>query len=184
MAVKEPCYERVNDDIYTSTAINAQTTKCTSEIVFAASDFADQTSAINSMNDKKGWLITLGGEDTTNNYGAERIITEPVAMPNGAVFFTSFMPSTDICNYGGKSYMWGMRYDTGGTATADQLKGKALVQVSTGSFEEINLSTALTSNLGRRMDTPMVGKPPTDPPPIVSPSGNKPLKRILHIREK
>ena len=119
-----------------------------------------------------------------NNFGAERVITEPVAMPNGAVFFTSFMPSTDICNYGGKSYMWGMRYDTGGTASTNQLKGKALVQVSTGAFEEVDLSIALTAELGRKMADPMIGKPPTDPPPIVSASGNKPLKRILHIQEK
>lgn len=184
VAVKEPCYDRARDDIFAIGTINGQSPKCTTEIVFAAGDFANQTSAINSMTNKKGWFITLGGEDTTDNYGAERIITEPVAMPNGAVFFTSFMPSTDICNYGGKSYMWGMRYDTGGTASPDQLKGKALVQVSTGSFEEVNLSTALSANLGRKMDEPMIGKPPTDPPPIVSPSGNKPLKRILHIREK
>ncbi len=191
LAVKEPCYDKTNDDIYSTSAITAQTTKCTTEMAFTTDTdvFADQTSAINSMTtvagvSKKGWFITLGAEDTVNNYGAERIITEPVPMPNGAVFFTSFMPSTDACNYGGNSYMWGMTYDTGGTASSNQLKGKALVQVSTGSFEEVNLSTQLTSNLGRKMANPMVGKPPTDPPPIVSASGNKPLKRILHIQEK
>jgi type IV pilus assembly protein PilY1 len=184
LAVKEPCYSKVNDDIYSTSAISGQTPPCTTEIVFAAGDFAGQTSTINTVDGKKGWFIDLLGEDTTNNFGAERIITEPVPMPNGAVFFTSFMPSTDICNYGGKSFLWGMRYDTGGTASAEQLKGKALVQVSTGSFEEVNLSSALTAELGRKMGTPMIGKPPTDPPPIVSSSGNKPLKRILHIQEK
>ena len=164
--------------------IAAQTSKCTDPATFSASDFADQTTSINAMSGKKGWLINLSGEDTTNNFGAERIITEPVVMGNGAVFFTSFMPSVDICNYGGKSYMWGMRYDTGGTAASSMLQGKALVQVSTGSFEQINLSSALTDSLGRKMGTPMVGKPPTDPPPIVSSVGNKPLKRVLHIQEK
>lgn len=181
LAVKEPCYDKVNDDMLNS----EQTTTCSTAIVFSSSDFNDQTSSIlNIDSTKKGWFIDLTSEDTTNNYGAERVITEPVAMPNGAIFFTSFMPSTDICNYGGKSYMWGMRYDTGGTATTSQLHGKALVQVSTGSFEEVDLATALSANFGRKMATPMIGKPPTDPPPIVSPSGNKPLKRILHIREK
>lgn len=189
LAVKEPCYDKVNNTIYSTSAIAAQSTKCTNEIVFSAGDFADQTSAINSMvtstgTSKKGWFIDLGAADTTNNYGAERVITEPVVTSNGAVFFTSFMPSTDICNYGGNSYMWGMRYDNGGTASTSQLLGKALVQVSTGSFEEVNLSSALTANIGRKMGAPMVGKPPTDPPPIVSSSGNKALKRILHIQEK
>ena len=184
LAVKEPCYNSAVDDIYTVATINGQSPKCTTEIVFSSGDFADQTTAINSLSSKKGWFIDLASADNVNNYGAERIITEPVTMPNGAVFFTSFMPSTDICNYGGKSYMWGMSYDTGGTASSSQLKGKALVQVSTGSFEEVNLSTALTAELGRKMSEPMIGKPPTDPPPIVSASGNKPLKRILHIQEK
>ena len=184
LAVKEPCYNKGNDDIYTIANINGQSPKCTDEIVFAAADLADQTSAINTLDSKKGWFINLEAADNVNNFGAERVITEPVAMPNGAVFFTSFMPSTDICNYGGNSYMWGMRYDTGGAASASQLQGKALVQVSTGSFVEVNLSTALSTNLGRKMATPMIGKPPTDPPPIVSASGNKPLKRILHIQEK
>lgn len=182
LAVKEPCYNKVNDDLHT--LVNATANGCANEIVFAAGDFADQTTVIDAVDDKKGWFITLVGEDTANNYGAERIITEPVAMPNGAVFFTSFMPSTDVCNFGGNSYLWGMRYDTGGAASPSQLKGKALVQVSTGSFEEINLSSALTANMGRKMGTPMVGKPPTDPPPIVSGAGNKPLKRIMHVREK
>lgn len=184
LAVKEPCYDSVNDDIYKKNIIDGQSPKCSVGIEFSTGDFAGQTTEINSLIDKKGWYINLTGEDTDNNYGAERIITEPVAMANGAVFFTSFMPSTDICNYGGNSYLWGMRYDNGGTASAGQLKGKALVQVSTGSFEEVDLGTALTSSLNRRMGTPMVGKPPTDPPPIVSSSGNKPLKRIMHIQEK
>lgn len=185
LAVKEPCYDKTSDDIYSTSTISAQSTKCTATIVFAAGDFNNQTSTnLNIDSNKKGWFINLAGEDTVNHFGAERVITEPVAMPNGAVFFTSFMPSTDICNYGGQSYMWGMSYDTGGTATAAQLKGKALVQVSTGSFEEVDLSTALSADFGRKMGAPMIGKPPTDPPPIVSPAGNKPLKRILHIREK
>jgi len=184
LAVKEPCYNKNADDFYTVANINAQSPRCTEEIVFASADFADQTSTINTMNTQKGWFIDLAGADTSNNFGAERVITEPVVMPNGGVFFTSFMPSTDICNYGGNSYLWGMRYDNGGTLSANQSKGKALVQVSTGSFAEVNLSSALTANLGRRMGSPMIGKPPTDPPPIVSASGNKPLKRILHLQEK
>ncbi len=184
VGLKEPCYDIVNDDIFSQSAIAAQATKCTNAIAFAATDFADQTSVINTMDNKKGWLIGLVGEDTVNSFGAERIITEPVVMSTGAVFFTSFMPSVDICNYGGKSYMWGMRYDTGGTAASNMIQGKALIQVSTGAFEQVNLATQLTESLNRKMGTPMIGKPPTDPPPIVSSSGNKPLKRILHMQEK
>ena len=174
--LREPCYRMDN------TLDNSTTSTCAATIDFAAGGFSDQTTSISAVD--KGWYIDMDPEDTDNVLGAERVITDPVAMPNGAVFFTTFKPSTDICKFGGNSYMWGVKYDTGGTAAANTLKGKALVQVSTGSFEEIDISTALTASLGRKMGTPMVGKPPNDPPPIVSPSMNKPLKRIIHIQER
>jgi type IV pilus assembly protein PilY1 len=106
-----------------------------------------------------------------------------VALTNGAVFFTSFKPSTDICGYGGDSYLWGVKYDTGGQVAATSLAGKALIQLSTGEFKEVDLAGAFTDKLNRRMATPMTGKPPSDAPPIVSSSQNKPIKKILHIRE-
>lgn len=174
--VKEPCY-KASDSLEKNTS-----SICSAVIDYSSGGFADQTSSVGAVD--KGWSINLDPEDVANVLGAERVITDPVAMPNGAVFFTTFKPSTDICQYGGNSYMWGMAYNTGGTAASSTLKGKALVQVSTGSFEEIDLSKALTVSLGRKMGTPMVGKPPTDPPPIVSSSRNRPLKKIIHIQER
>ncbi|MDD2539847.1 MAG: pilus assembly protein PilY, partial [Desulfuromonadaceae bacterium] len=181
IGVKEPCFYM---DSFLGAGLKTDT--CRNTITFNSSTFVDQTTLqVNpDFADKNGWYITLGEQDTVNDFGAERVITDPVAMSNGAVFFTSFMPSIDVCNFGGKSFIWGVKYNTGGTASINALQGKALVQVSTGSFEEVNLSTALTANDGRKMATPMIGKPPTDPPPIVSASGNKPLKRILHIQGK
>ncbi|PKN15957.1 MAG: hypothetical protein CVU66_02715 [Deltaproteobacteria bacterium HGW-Deltaproteobacteria-23] len=180
IGVKDPCYKG-NDDI---AAPSGDT--CKAAIDFSSgSGFVDQSTIDTTSTIAKGWYITLDGEnDPTAGYSAERSITDPVAMPNGAVFFTTFKPSVDICSFGGNSYMWGVKYDTGGVAPGAALKAKALVQVSTGSFEEINLSTALTAMEGRKMGSPMVGKPPNDPPPIVSPAANKPLKRVIHIREK
>jgi type IV pilus assembly protein PilY1 len=80
--------------------------------------------------------------------------------------------------------MWAAKYDTGATPLASSLQGKALVQVSTGSFEEIDLSTAFTQKGGRRMGTPMTGKPPGDPPPIVTRANLRPVKKIIHIQER
>jgi type IV pilus assembly protein PilY1 len=189
LGIKDPCYEM--DAAFGKSKFKNYGDTCYTAISFNDTNLLPQTTldtdAASKMASKKGWYITLGAQDTTNDYGAERIITDPVAMPNGAVFFTSFMPSTDVCNFGGQSYMWGVQYDSGGVASSAALQGKALVQVSTGSFEEINLSTAFKAadgTIGRKMVTPMVGKPPTDPPPIVSASGNKPLKRIIHVQEK
>jgi type IV pilus assembly protein PilY1 len=34
------------------------------------------------------------------------------------------------------------------------------------------------------MGSPMTGKPPSDPPPVVSNASNKPAKKILHLQEK
>ena len=72
--------------------------------------------------------------------------------------------------------MWAVRYNTGGSCA---LKGKALLQVSTGSIEEMNLADAFTN----RKSAPMEGVPPTaqglslltTPPPV---------KRIQHIKER
>ncbi|MEI6703621.1 MAG: hypothetical protein WCL71_08810, partial [Deltaproteobacteria bacterium] len=124
------------------------------------------------------------GEDASANLGAERTITDAVALTNGAVFFTTFKPTSDVCKFGGNSYMWGTKFDTGGSAPAAALTGKALVQVSTGAFEEVALGSVLTASENRKMATPMIGKPPSDPPPIVSNAANKPAKKILHLQEK
>jgi type IV pilus assembly protein PilY1 len=116
------------------------------------------------------------------------VITDTLANTNGAVFFTTFKPSSDLCNYGGNSLLWAVRYDTGGTPPAAAMKGKALMQVSTGAFKEITLSSAFsnpgsTRYDGRRLNTPITGVPPTaqglslfsNPPPI---------KKIIQIQEK
>ena len=49
LAVKEPCYNGVNDanDIHTLSAIDSN--GCDTEMVFDEDDFANQTSAINDM---------------------------------------------------------------------------------------------------------------------------------------
>ncbi len=121
---------------------------------------------------------------TCNKYGAERVVTDTVALTNGTVFFTSFKPTLDICGYGGNSYLWGVNYATGDKAASNALLGKALIQLSTGEFKEVDLTSAFTSRLNRRMSDPMTGKPPSDAPPIISNSMNRPVKKILHIQEQ
>jgi type IV pilus assembly protein PilY1 len=179
IGLKDHCY-KASDDLTVPVG-----DVCRSAVDFSSgTGFVNQTGTPVTTVGDKGWYITLEGEDLSNKTYAERSITDPVAMTNGAVFFTTYKPSADMCKFGGNSYLWGMKYDTGGSAPASALKGKALVQVSTGSFEEVDLGTKLTDKDGRKMGTPMVGKPPNDPPPIVSPAFNKPLKRVIHMQEK
>ncbi len=122
-------------------------------------------------------------------YWAERVITDPISSSNGLVFFTTYKPYSDICSLGGKSFIWALKYDTGGTPGA-MLKGKALLQVSTGSIEQVDLQSAFKQSSlanpdskGDRRTGALEGVPPTaqglsilSPPP--------PVKRILHMRER
>ena len=175
MGVQEPCYTTANK-INPACSVNQMT----------LANLKNQTTidpaALSSS--EKGWYVALDPKYDADSLGAERSITDSVAMSNGAVFFTTFKPTTDVCKFGGYSYVWGFNYATGGAASANALTGKVLVQVSTGAFEEVSLSSALKASGGRKMDTPMIGKPPTDAPPVISSSNNPPAKKILHIQEK
>lgn len=206
--VKEPCYKvTVTHADGSVTKDDIDDNNCSTKL--SAANLTNQDSASNATVTNDGWFIDLDGEDTTNNFGAERVITDPVAMTNGAVFFTTFKPTSDVCSFGGNSYLWAVKYDTGLQAPCAALEGKALLQVSTGSFEEVNLSSAFDADCpppkgphpppppidpppphgdpgykyGRRTAAPMTGKPPADPPPIISKSNLKPVKRIIHVQE-
>ncbi|RJQ49877.1 MAG: hypothetical protein C4538_01375 [Nitrospiraceae bacterium] len=173
--IKEPCLKTITGGIEVDP-------DCTS----AASGFDDVTSIADVPLDSesfsanfKGWYINLDAPST--GYGGERIITDPLASTNGIVFFTSMKPYTDVCSIGGKSFIWALDYNTGGSAAA-ALKGMAILQVSTASIEQVDLSTAFTEKDGRRTSS-MEGLPPTSqglsilsPPP--------PIKRTVHIRER
>jgi type IV pilus assembly protein PilY1 len=184
-AIKEPCFS--------SSGLNKS---CTSIVSF--SDLTNVTSIGNVPTENtadspgfKGWYINLelsgnytyleGGTPVTRGYRAERVITDSLATTTGLAFFTTYKPYSDECGLGGKSFIWAVRYNTGG-AGGTLLKGTALLQVSTGSIEQINLSQAL-SQMGGRRTSALEGVPPTaqglsllSPPP--------PVKRTMHIKER
>ena len=114
-------------------------------------------------------------------FRTERVITDPLTTTSGLVFFTTLKPYDDICTSGGKTAIWGVKYDTGGGG-GSLLKGKALIQVSTGSIEQMDMATAFTEKGGRRTIA-MEGVPPTAQglSLISSPAA---VNRILHIRER
>lgn len=167
-------------------------------------EYMFQTTGLNA----KGWYINLESPTNTaieadgttyNTPTAERVITDPVALQNGAVFFTTFAPSQDICTFGGNTFLWKLKYDTGSFIA---LSGTALLQVSTGEIKELNLKTAFTdkvAKIGSSDDASKVGTleaggrrtPPnfiTGVPPIgqglslvVSPT---PVDKVIHIQKK
>lgn len=185
--VKDPCY------IYTGGSPanpgDTFTTSCATTVSAAALDDATTVPAPNDPEDNEGWFINLDASDAT--YNAERVTTDPVASTIGAVFFPTFKPAAAICSYGGRTHLWAVKYNTGGTVTS-LLRGRALIQVSTGAIEEIDLKTAFKqtaldgsnpdSNDDRRSGA-MVGKS-ADGSGLILLTAPPPTEKVMHMREK
>lgn len=162
--IKDPCYISTNtfDPSCTTSTLNLY----------------NETSISTFDTSKDGWYINL--DTSTTGFLAERVITDPIATSTGVVFFTTFMPTTDVCKYGGQSSLWAVKYDSGGEVGFSHLKGQALIQLSTGAFQQVDLSSAFS---GRKTSV-YTGVPPKNPPAITSNANHFPTKRILHIRER
>jgi len=184
IGLTEPCYE------------NGWLPNCTESR--SLGQLTDVTAIPEGAIDPEGWYIKLDqpglftycerfnpdgscAMETQREYLAERVITDPLSVTTGVVFFTSYKPYNDICSLGGKSFLWAVKYDTGG-APGGLLKGIGILQVSTGVIEQIDLSKAFT-HAGGRKSYSIEGVPPvqqglsmmTTPPPV---------KRIIHMRER
>lgn len=213
--IKEPCYkETVTHADGSVTKNDIDDNGCTTKVAMSTLD--DQTSnpsATLVATANQGWYINLDPLSTPLNLDAERVLTDPVTTLNGVVFFTSFKPTTDVCSFGGITNIWAVGYDNGDAPPVARLTGKALLQLSTGSFSEIDLADAFgkkgdgwgtdtgggggggrggdgdggigdVDRGGRKTSVPMVGKPPGDAMPLISSSQNRPVRKLLHIREK
>jgi type IV pilus assembly protein PilY1 len=185
--VKEPCFV-ANQNITPNCTLRVDPGTLTS--VGDATIIAEGTANVAGF---PGWSIDLDTAVSVDydgtgakNYQAERVITDPLATSSGNVFFTTFRPYGDDCAIGGSTFLWAVRYNTGGAPTY-ALQGKALMQVSTASVEQLDLSSAFSGNdtihRGGRRSFALEGVPPTaqglsllSPPP--------PVKRILHMRER
>lgn len=174
--LKEPCYTSSGIDFDCADPAGAP-----SEAVTAA-----------GTTDEDGWYINLdsctdstGAEVACNNataiHKAERNVTDPLATPIGAVLFTTTKPSADVCEFGGVSHLWAVYHKTGGAVSSDTLRGTVLLQVSTGSIEEVDLRSAFVEREGRRTHA-FQGVAPSSQPRVAVP--HKPMNKILHIQEK
>ncbi len=182
--IKEPCFPLTG-----SNPANIDTT-CTASV--SSGILGDAATAAGST-DPDGWYInldqcvdlsgaTISCSDPTAVFRSERIVTDPLATLNGAVFFTSSSPTADVCEYGGASHIWAVRYDTGGTLVGSgTLRGTAIVQVSTGAIEEVDLATAFTEKDQRRSGM-IQGLPPAGALSLVVPP--KPINKILHMKKQ
>jgi len=88
-----------------------------------------------SITAKDGWVIELQSGSSVSGLGGERSLVNPTLI-GGAIFFATFVPSTDICVASGSSYLYSMYYLTG-TGYTDPImgvdaSGKAVTRVSLG----------------------------------------------------
>lgn len=192
--IKEPCFTSANTINTSCTTTETPSFTTTSTVWRDASEIANVPSeSLANSAGFKGWRISLDAsgnyayDNTTRLFRAERVITDPLSTTAGLVFFTTYKPYGDECALGGKSFLWAVKYNTGGAAAQALLKGKALVQVSTASVEQIDLSQAFqgdtTVHRSGRRSAAIEGVPPTaqglslitSPPPV---------KRVLHMRER
>lgn len=168
--IKEPCYNGDENDL---TNVN-----CTDSV--NAASLVNQTTTISEVTNQPGWKINLARAD--GSYNAQRIVTNPVPSSAGILFFTAFQPSTEVCSYGGRTSLWAVTYNKGG-APSDLLRGQALLQLSTGAFEQMNLAEAFTKSGGRETEFSQ-GVPPGPEPTILSNADHFPSKKVLHIMER
>jgi type IV pilus assembly protein PilY1 len=193
--IKDPCFTQDIPNPYNSFSspcpaalsgadLNAKLINVTNVAASAGIDQDDP--------DFDGWYINLDGctnaagavvacDNASAVYRTERVITDPLAATSGAVFFTTLSPKDDTCNPGGKSHVWATYYKTGGSVTGS-LKGKAILQVSTGEIKQMDLSSVFTEK-GNRRSPDIVGVPPiaqglsilSQPPPV---------RKVLHMWER
>jgi len=140
VGVQDGCYT-INNNIDK----NCDTSSSGAGKALTLSDLTDQSSSCSTPS--KGWYIPLRTENTNDLMSAERIITDPVALTSGTVYYTSFSPTSDPCSFGGSSYMWALKFDNGCLPQCSAMNGKGLLQLSTGSFQELNFSDIFSCTL-------------------------------------
>ncbi|MEW6595219.1 MAG: hypothetical protein AB1413_10155 [Thermodesulfobacteriota bacterium] len=168
--IQEPCFDATNNRILPT---------CTTSVTLAELNDQTTTPSTTLLATDKGWYVNMDAATATT--GAERVISNPTPDPLGAIYFLSFAPTSDICNFGGTTYLWALDYATGSRVTF-VMQGKALVQVSTGEIKELALSSAFTASDNRK-SAGFTGIPPTGQGLMVV-TNPTPLKKFMHIQEQ
>lgn len=166
--IQEPCYSAA--DVKLNPACTTVRT------VGELKDMTTTPTAALGASDR-GWYIDLDAQSAS--YAAERLVANPMALTNGAVYFITYSPSTDVCSFTGNSYIWAVNYATGGVASSAAMTGKIMTQQSTGAHAVV--SGADFTNAGGRKTGALRG---LSSPDFLSISNPKPVKKILHIQEK
>ena len=173
--VKEPCYLKKDklDEVCLRQSGEASSVRASALV-----DQSGENPKTKLEPQDPGWRIDL--DRASGTQGNERMLTTATASASGAVFFTTFQPSTDPCQFGASS-LWRVNYNTGAPAPDGVIKGRALVRVATGSLQSLDLGGGFNQRGNRRTDG-VTGKPGGIR--LVSNSGLRPVKKIIHIQER
>lgn len=209
IGVADTCYDGQSNTMnsgYKSDGITAYGCAATAPTPLTLASLKDKSNEASlaaldfTKNTEKGWKIALdlsgnysmGANMQEASYDAERVVTNTSANFNGTVFFTSFKPTSDICGYGGSTLVWIVDYATGGAPPASTLKGKLIVQLSSGEFLSLNLATATKSGGDstqvtrgdRRLKASLAGHGIAGSKGGSLQSMSQPVRKILHVMEK
>ena len=114
--IKEPCVSAacattvVNDDVSLFNTTDAQIFQDSGSVrvegVSGATTWQELLTKANTY--PGGWYFNLeNGSDPS-----ERVINRPTIL-GGIIFFTTFLPDSDVCSYGGSSNLYALNYITG-----------------------------------------------------------------------
>ncbi len=154
---------------------------CSNVLALAKSSLTNVTSDSSSANATNGWYINL--DPSTSSANAERLISDPVVSSNGTVLFATTAPTSDICSYGGNSYVWELNYSNGGALSSSELSS-FLIQTSTGAITKINAAdfSNSSSKSGRRSKKISGVAPPTSSITVIG--SPLPINRFIHWYER
>ncbi|MCX8012048.1 MAG: hypothetical protein N3A64_02690, partial [Desulfobacterota bacterium] len=79
---------------------------------------------LGTVKNYSGWYHNLW---TSGGNPSERVLYRPVVF-GGIVLFTTFIPNSDICGYGGSSNLYALNFTTG-TANAEPVIGKSGTEI-------------------------------------------------------
>jgi type IV pilus assembly protein PilY1 len=179
--IADPCYS------YDLAHLNKLSTESGNCPTVTLDQLKDQTSTATGTlaTTDKGWYINM--YTASGSSGAERMTGGISANVNGVVFFTTFVPNSDLCVAGGYPSGWAVNAATGGTPPAASMEGKLILTTSDQPIAKpINIKSLYTLEGNRKMSTTMSqsikGMPPPQPPPnVVLP---QPSKKIINIQER
>ncbi len=140
----------------------------------------------------KVWAWKVDLDPKEEGFDKERLISDPAVDPaDNLVFFATSEPSSDICDFGGRSRMWGLNCASGlsmfescpngGSYKSKILSTAVLMQLSRGNIVQVNENSFVKK--GGKATNWYTGITP-ETPPILPSEGSKIKPYIMLWMEK